>query len=202
MEHHRTSAYHPQSNGAVERFHRQLKAAIGCHADGSWTEVLPAVMLGIRATFKEDAQATAAEMVFGEALRLPGDLIEGDEHQELSQFVEQLRRRMKALQPVQRKDHGKKAIFVFKDLATTSHVFVRNDAVKKPLQPQYNGPYCVIQRGEKNFIVRIGDRNVNVSKERLKPAFILSNIENQVPVLTKEFKRKTVLFDETRNTYQ
>jgi transposase InsO family protein len=37
----RTTAYHPATNGLVERFHRTLKAAIMCHADQNWTEALP-----------------------------------------------------------------------------------------------------------------------------------------------------------------
>ena len=31
ITHLRTTAYHPESNGMVERLHRQLKAAIKCH---------------------------------------------------------------------------------------------------------------------------------------------------------------------------
>ncbi len=45
----RTTAYHPQANGVVERFHRKLKAALTAHGDPTnWTEVLPLVLLGIR----------------------------------------------------------------------------------------------------------------------------------------------------------
>ncbi|XP_039308825.1 uncharacterized protein LOC120358487 [Solenopsis invicta] len=46
--HLRTTAYHPQANGMVERFHRQLKAAIKCQENNRWTEVLPTVLLEIR----------------------------------------------------------------------------------------------------------------------------------------------------------
>jgi cleavage and polyadenylation specificity factor subunit 1 len=35
----RTTAYHPATNGLVERFHRTLKAAIMCHDNLHWTEV-------------------------------------------------------------------------------------------------------------------------------------------------------------------
>lgn len=52
FKHRRTTAYHPTCNGLVERFHRQLKAAITCHADSNWTESLPLVLLGIRSSFK------------------------------------------------------------------------------------------------------------------------------------------------------
>ena len=38
----RTTSYHPQSNGLVERFHRQLKAAMKAHNDPThWWEFLP-----------------------------------------------------------------------------------------------------------------------------------------------------------------
>ena len=40
----RTTSYHPQSDGMVERFHRQLKAAIMVHETlNLWTTTLPAV---------------------------------------------------------------------------------------------------------------------------------------------------------------
>ncbi|KAL0809105.1 hypothetical protein ABMA28_012730 [Loxostege sticticalis] len=72
FQHRKTTAYHPQCNGLVERFHRQLKAAITCHAEPSWTESLPIVLLGIRSAIKEDLNTSSAELVYGEPLRLPG----------------------------------------------------------------------------------------------------------------------------------
>ena len=70
----RTTAYHSQSNGMVERFHRQLKAALKAQPNPSaWMDSLPLVLLGIRTALKEDIQSTAAEMVYGTTLRLPGE---------------------------------------------------------------------------------------------------------------------------------
>ena len=43
------TVYHPAENGLVERFHRQLQAAIKCHAEDKWTESLLIVLLRIRA---------------------------------------------------------------------------------------------------------------------------------------------------------
>ena len=44
----RTTAYHPIANGLVERFHRQLKAAIRCLPSPSdWVSGLPWILLGI-----------------------------------------------------------------------------------------------------------------------------------------------------------
>ena len=50
----RTTAYHPAANEMVERFHRQLKAALKCHQKQStWYTALPLVMLGVRTALKQ-----------------------------------------------------------------------------------------------------------------------------------------------------
>ena len=70
----RTMAYHPQTNGMVERFHHQLKAALKAQPNPhSWMDALPLVLLGIQTSLKEDISATAAETVYGTTLRLPGE---------------------------------------------------------------------------------------------------------------------------------
>ncbi|GFX92432.1 transposon Tf2-11 polyprotein [Trichonephila clavipes] len=68
----RTTGYHPQANGMIEELHRPLKSAIKCHATERWTEVLPIILLGLRASLKEDILCTPAELVFGTTIRLPG----------------------------------------------------------------------------------------------------------------------------------
>lgn len=70
----RTTSYHPCSNGMIERPHRQLKASLMCRNE-SWLKALPIVLLGIRTVLKEDLKASAAELLYGEPLRLPGEMI-------------------------------------------------------------------------------------------------------------------------------
>jgi hypothetical protein len=50
-----TTAYHPFSNGAVERLHRRLKDMLcACTTAATWAEEIPWVLLNLHALLKED----------------------------------------------------------------------------------------------------------------------------------------------------
>ena len=52
-----TTSYHPQCNGLVERFHRQLKASLTVRlTDSSWMTELPIVLLGIRTSWRAELE--------------------------------------------------------------------------------------------------------------------------------------------------
>ncbi|XP_019883587.1 uncharacterized protein LOC109610110 [Camponotus floridanus] len=69
----RTTAYHSASNDIIKHWHRSLKSAIPCHTNQQWTKLLLVVLLNLRTAIKEDIKASAAEMLYGESLRLPVD---------------------------------------------------------------------------------------------------------------------------------
>ena len=54
-----------------------------------------------------------------------------------------------------------------------SHVFLRVDAVRRPLVPPYEGPYLVLERSTKTFIILKREKRVTVTIDRLKPAVFL-----------------------------
>ena len=57
-------------------------------------------------------------------------------------------------------------------LKDVSHVFIRHDAVRKPLQPPYDGPYKVLDRAAKYFTIDVKCRRDTVSVDQLKPAHL------------------------------
>nr|VZI50277.1 unnamed protein product [Spirometra erinaceieuropaei] len=74
--HIRTTAYHPAANGMVERFRRQLKTALRAAEDPeNWADNVHVALLDIRAALKSDLDCSAAELVFGTTLRLPGEMV-------------------------------------------------------------------------------------------------------------------------------
>ena len=99
-------SYHPQSNGMVERFHRQPQAAIMAHeSPNPWTIALPAVLLGARCAVKELLGRSAAEIVYGTTLRLPGKFSHKynvDAHTDLDNYSDKLRVAMSCLRFAQR----------------------------------------------------------------------------------------------------
>ena len=171
----RTTAYHPIANGLVERVHRQLKAALKCSQNPiQWIKALPMVLLGIRTTLKQDLKCTTAEMVYGTTLRLPGEFFSHSTvHNDINpvSYATQLKTLMQNITPSftrqqQRKTH------IHPDLLTCTFVFVRRDAVKKSLQPPYDGPFRVLKQHDKHYTLDIFGKEKVISLDRLKPAYI------------------------------
>lgn len=182
----RTSPYHPASNGIVERWHRTLKSAIMCYENGQWLDILPTVLLGLRTCLKEDLKCSPAELVYGAPLRVPGEFLENlDPTEDTETFVMALRKRIRQLRPQPTAHHGRRTTFRHQNWDQATHVFVREDGVKRSLQHPYTGPYRIIRReNEQLYIIHVNGRDVALSTERLKPAYLPCDYE--VPELPQE----------------
>ncbi|GFS67974.1 transposon Tf2-11 polyprotein [Trichonephila clavipes] len=183
----RTTGYHPQANGMIEELHRPLKSAIKCHATERWTEVLPIILLGLRASLKEDILCTPAELVFGTTIRLPGEMFDSSKpDDDVVNFVSKLKSHMQSLHPKPPKHHGKRPVFIHPGLLEATHVFLRQDMLRRPLQQPYDGPFKVLQRKDKVFFLDINGKRVSVSIDRCKPAFFLNTEDLQLPQTKNE----------------
>lgn len=176
----RTTAYHPQANGMVERWHRSLKTALKTRLSQhtTWIDELPTVLMGLRAAARTDTGVSAAELTYGYNLRLPCDFFTTQPAHDPDMdfdYVSRLRASINSARPRQATVHSNnRSIFVHKDLQTCDYVFIRNDAMRKPLQPTYNGPYKVIERNSKTFKLQLPERqSAVVTIDRLKPAYTI-----------------------------
>ncbi|XP_055932026.1 uncharacterized protein LOC129962304 [Argiope bruennichi] len=181
----RTTPYHPSSNGIVERFHRSLKQSLRCHAPTKWTESIPLVLLGLRTALKEDLRCTSAELVYGSTLRLPTEFFETPSlNVEPHDFLRNLRTVMEQLKPAPAASHDNKKVFIHPALESCSHVFVRHDAIKKPVQAPYDGPYCVLRRTDKTFTIEKNGKESTISIDRVKSAFFENYHQSPAPIIS------------------
>jgi cleavage and polyadenylation specificity factor subunit 1 len=167
VTHSMTTSYHPQSNGMIERSHRQIKDSLRSRVAGQdWQQHLPWVLLGLRVAPKEDSGLSSAELVYGSTLTLPGDFPATPESP-TSDFIQRVQR----LQPPRTRlqQRPPQPAKLTGSLAEASHVYVRRGGAGPPLSPLYSGPYEVITRGPKTFTVLLGDRQEVISVDRLKP---------------------------------
>ena len=76
----RTTPLHPQSDGMVERFNRTLEEHLRKVVDSGqrdWDEHIPKFLLAYRSAIHDSTSRTPAKVLFGNELKLPGDLIFG-----------------------------------------------------------------------------------------------------------------------------
>jgi hypothetical protein len=146
-----------------------------CHADQNWTEALPLVLLGIRTSFKGDLQASVAELVYGEPLRIPGELLTPtadpvDPALLITEFCQHMAPPQAGSSSTPR--HPTPATFVHSELGKCTHIFLHQDTTRRALEP----PYRVLSRREKTLQLLVRGRPVTVSADRVKPAYILGGI--------------------------
>lgn len=174
-----TTTYHPQANGLVERYHRQLKASLRAQCNTKhWYYNLPWVTLGIISSIKEDLGYSPSQIVYGQALRLPGELVVHSElpKDELTPALAlEMKNSIAQVRPPSGRVHQQKSIFVPSDLRTCSHIFLREEVKRDSLSAPYSGPFKVISRTDKFFEIEFDDKKVKtISIDRIKPAHIIN----------------------------
>ena len=174
----KTCAYHPQSNGLIERLNKDVKIVLKTQIHPSrWVENLPLVLLALKSQYKQDLKCSSAELTFGTTLRLPGELIDPPPVSNVPEpldYVKSLQNYMRThtYKPPRIPNHNEDRLD--NRLNSCTHVYVRIDAVRTPLTRPYKGPFKVLKRSPKYFTLEIKGKPDKVSIDRLKPAVIPS----------------------------
>lgn len=167
IHHIRTTAHNPRANGMVERSHRTLKTALKARGR-NWLDQLPIVLLGLHMRPDEDG-TSAFSRVTGEQPLIPSIVPSNFDLTQLSIALHKLPFDCNPTRPKNIKEH------IPDKLKVCSHVWLRLDRVRKPLEAPYQGPYEVTHRTDDTFTIIIRGKNCVVSIDRLKPATLPSN---------------------------
>ena len=155
-------------------------------SSNTWLLDLPLVLLGIRSSLKVNLKCSTAELVYDTTLRLPGDIFPSSPAVATTvpdplSYVERLRSTMSRLTATPPRHPSKSPSRVPANLSSCTHVFIRQDVVRRCLQQPYNGPFRIIQRYSKYFIIQVNGKPQSISIDRLKPAFLLHDTPPPVP---------------------
>lgn len=177
----RTCAYRPQTNGIIERQHRTIKSAIMARKQ-NWLTALPIVLLGLRNIPNEDGYSPSLA-VTGTSFLLPRQMLDTETQLEFtSDKVRKLATEMYKLDMQKLSQsflHSIPKDYVPKDLKKCSHVWLRVDRVRRPLEAPYSGPFKVVSRHSKYFTIELPNGHPsNVSIDRLKPVHNSSSPKN------------------------
>ncbi len=123
---------------------------------------------------KEDLNCSPAEMVYPSPLTLLFELVCPSDDRPTSgnrTFPEAVRAQMATLRRPTVPQRAANS-FVQRDLADCSHVFVRVDATRRPLEPNYRDPYLVLRRKTHAITSSRDGREDEVDVDRVKAALL------------------------------
>ncbi|XP_066963468.1 uncharacterized protein [Macrobrachium rosenbergii] len=155
---HSMMAYNPAANGMVERTHHSLKVALRARCtDENWKAQLPWVLLGLRTAPRANGEKSPAEKVYSEALVVPGEFFPM-ELDDPNTRLPRLKEIAKKFAPCRKTFTDNTHNLSPEGLKTCTHILMRNNAHRPPLTRPYRGPYWVISRTFKAYLIKIHGR--------------------------------------------
>ena len=187
-----SSAYHPESQGALERYHQSLKAMLRTYCDANkqdWSTGVPLLLFATRESTQDSLGFSPFQLIFAHEPRGPLKLVKeqlmSDDSSEppnlldyVSNFKEKLHEaRELAKENLQRAQAKMKSLF---DTKTQERSFEVGQKVlvflplqHDPLKAKYFGPYKILKKiNDVNYVLDTPDRrkknrlcHINMLKE-------------------------------------
>ena len=176
VQQYKSSAYHPESQGAIERFHQTLKNMMRAYCyeyQNEWDQGIHLLLFAIRETLQDSLGFSPFELVFGWSMRGPLKLLKeswleeeppvnlldqvSDLRHKLTSAWEIAQSNMKTVQDQMKTWYDKKA--QKRTFKVGEKVLALLPLPRQPLQARFCGPYVVTRKvGDVNYIIHTPDR--------------------------------------------
>ncbi|TWW54068.1 Retrovirus-related Pol polyprotein from transposon 412, partial [Takifugu flavidus] len=207
IKHITSSPYHPESQGALERFHQTMKTMLKkcCfESQKDWDDAVPFVLFAAREAVQESLGFSPAELVFGHEVRGPLKLLKeqfllprGGEGCSIPEYVLRLRERLQractlaksslaSSQKKMKRRYDQKA--VPPSFQPGDRVLILSPVPGSALSAKFSGPYVVEKKvNDTNFIIQTPDRrrrNRLCHVNMMKPYYLPGKDGGSDPVST------------------
>ncbi|XP_037779147.1 uncharacterized protein LOC119575566 [Penaeus monodon] len=164
---HHATAYNPEADSMVERFHQAAfhQGSFPRCNNLMWFSQLSWVLLSLRMTPKEGLDVSPAEMVFGNPLVVPSEFFP---NAPFSKDIARLQRIAGKFTPYKQTYRPPKHCYAPPRSMYDEACF----SSTPPLTHPYSGPFEVIERKEKAFLLLIKGTNDWTSIDCLKSAYL------------------------------
>ena len=199
-----SAAYHPESQGVLERWHQTFKSMLRkfcVESQLEWDEGIDFLLFAIREAPQESTGFSPFEMLFGRSVRGPLSVIKeewlntpSDSSQTIKQYMDNLKSTLKKVREIARENLKGQQLVMKEhyDKRTKVRKFKPNDLVlaylpipSSPFKAKFCGPYPVVKSVNNNtYIIKTPDRK--------KPTQII-----HVNLLKAYHSRKTGIGSET-----
>ena len=211
IKQYKSSAYHPESQGALERFHQTLKNMIRSYCfdtEKDWDEGIHLLLFAVRESVQESLGFSPFELVFGHTVIGPLKLLKekflsdddsslnllqyvSDFKNRLSKACEAARSNLKSAQTKMKSHYDENALD--RNFEPGDKVLALLPIPGKPLKARYYGPYTVRKKlSDVNYIVNTPGRrkqkqlcHINMLKKYIdRDSSVIStvNLVNSVPL--------------------
>ena len=176
IKHVTSTAYHPQSQGALERYHQTLKTMLRAYCfenEKDWDRGIPFALFATREAVQESLGYSPFELVFGHSVRGPLRLLQetflsSDEPVGLVAYVEKFTDRMyNAFNYVKvNLSQAQQKMKSYYDVKAKTRCFQPGDQVLmltqlagQPMSAKYTGPYEILEKiSNLTYLVKTHDR--------------------------------------------
>ncbi|KAL6416863.1 hypothetical protein ACFW04_013119 [Cataglyphis niger] len=158
IQHFKTTAYHPQSNGSIERSHHVLTEYLKTQVEKEkeWDNYINMAMFSYNTSVHEGTKFSPFELIFGRIARLPSAHTPIDENLEITyqQYLTDLFNKINDIQEEARKNliAAKERSKYYYDqkinpqnFRVESYVFLLKEPARGKFSDQYTGPHEVIE---------------------------------------------------------